>query len=389
MAFSNLSFEYSAGTGATVLSGSPEPWAIATGAQLSVAVGGTVELWTFTAGDGADAATLAAAVNAQASLVLAADDGGYLRLTSLAPGGDAELAVLGGTANAALIFDSNLHYGVTYFGAPWSWSTLVLHTGKSVRELFTDDVDPTRELFGIAWFPLSALAYDQIIFTDNDAPSFIERFRVYESGWANSLNHDLPAIVVDFTQNDPDVSTDTEQFQAYEVGWLLAESVGVYDDWTEAEPDEVSSDGEYADVTFSGGFETTELFTTVIPGDRWENLNASGTDTVYLDTEVYVVTDSNVPVEYVTDAEKVAFRSRFIANWINRASEFFKAEAVAVPGPTVRLYLYPIVPRSTITAANIKVNATPFTPSGVFGDQEVTAWQWEDYFPPTTTFALP
>lgn len=389
MAFKNLSFEYSSGVGATVLSGSSAPWAITTGDVLRVSVGGTVEEYSFVTGDGASEITLASAINSQATLVNASNSSGFLRLTALSPGHGAELVVLGGSANNYLVFDKEVHYGKTYFGAPWSWAVVVLNTGKAVVETFTDVVDPTRELFGTAWLGESALEFERVVFTDNEVSSFTERFRVYEPGWEAEVNFTLEDEASLFTVNEAGVLEDFEQFQAYEVTWKTAVSDGVFTVATSPEPTETLSDGSFTACLFAGSTESeVENFAEVIPGERYATPSASGTDTVLLFGQTFEVTDDDVPDTMVTDVEKKGFRSKFLAALINRNSAIFHAFAQKQPiFPETVLYLYPLVPLADIDFTQVKFNGLAWT-NPIFLDLETRVWFWQDQFPPTAEFIV-
>jgi hypothetical protein len=107
--FPNLSFENPPGTGPTVLSGSAEPYAFADGALFEFTFAGITEAVVFLTTDFVDigAATadeVAALIEARVDDIGAANDGGFVRLTSQLTGEDIEIDILGGTANAALNF---------------------------------------------------------------------------------------------------------------------------------------------------------------------------------------------------------------------------------------------------------------------------------------------
>lgn len=384
MAFLNLSFEYSNGTGATVTSGAAEPWAISTGMQLSVSVGGTTELWAFTAGDGASAAALVAAILPQTTLVLPSDEGGFLKLTSLAPGGQAELVVLGGTANSTLLFDSLVHYGETYFGTPWSWVVDVVNAGKSVRELFTDPVDPTRELFGTAWYAVSAFEDEQIIFTDNTVPSFTERFRVYEPTWGASVVYVLPGFLEDFTQNDPAVLPSTDQMQAHEVGWTLAPTDGTFDPEIDAGLTETITNGSFAAATVDNGTEEIEKFQYVLPGKGYGVCAAVGDNTLQIGDYVYTVEETSVPPG-LTALEIKAFVAKALAKAVNKDNPYYRVHTnTYFLFPEEAIFLYPLTSDATLLAeaSPIELNGIGLSSVLNFQDAATLGWLWTDYFPP-------
>lgn len=152
--FPNLSFEDPPGTGPTLLSGNPEPYALNDGDILEVTIAGISESVVFLTTDFQDisAATadeVAALLALRVEDLGATNDGGFVRLTSLITGEDVTLEVeASSTANLALGFAAGSVTGETFAGGPPNGWTVTTDTDSvNERASFADENSRPEEIF--------------------------------------------------------------------------------------------------------------------------------------------------------------------------------------------------------------------------------------------------
>lgn len=154
--FPNLSFENPPGTGPTLVTPGAEPFALVDLDNLIISFAGITTNVVFLEADfaaisSATAVEIANVLEAQVEDLGAADDGGFLRLTSLLTGDDVTLEVTGGTANVELGFSMVAVTGEAYAGGPPDgWAILVETYSSQEWAGFTDQNTRPEEIFSDA-----------------------------------------------------------------------------------------------------------------------------------------------------------------------------------------------------------------------------------------------
>lgn len=202
--FFNLSFEFSDGIGAQLISDIVAPFTLLDGDELRLNVGGTSVVLVFAAVDGLTAAAAVAAIIGQSPLVTAdvfvSGAGDHVRLTSLIPGADAEFEILGGRAQTAFAFPRGIFFGITHPGAPWSWTAAAVSLATEGLE-FDDPREPDFESYTYGYgFTVDTAEFEDLKFFDDGLESFKERYNLHEPGWFNRLGLPNPAVSETFDQ---------------------------------------------------------------------------------------------------------------------------------------------------------------------------------------------
>jgi len=271
--FPNLSFENPPGTGPTLVSAAAEPFAFTDGQILSLQFAGVQEDVVLLASDFGDigaatAAEVAALLEARVDDLGAADDGGFVRLTSLLTGEDISLEVLAGGANAELAFPAGAVNGETYEGgAPNGWN--VLTDTDSVNEWaeWADENGRPEEIFdGDGW--VTAMVSDSFSDAIFDAATLPAPFETF-TGWSST------GLLLSFLAEAASFGAFNEAFEPFETGWgsptyfafpppaLLPVAPETFESsWGQGGP---PSSSFSADTSFANGTKNAEDFEDVSP----------------------------------------------------------------------------------------------------------------------------
>lgn len=272
--FPNLSFENPPGTGPTLVSGNAEPYALADGDILTIDFAGIETDVVFLAADFADIAAatadeVAALLELRVDDLGAADDGGFVRLTSQLTGDDVTLQVVDGAANLALGFSTTAVTGVTYAGGPpdgWTVATEV----DSVYEWaeFPDENGMPEETFSNeGWGTLTFVGgFSDAYFDLAFVPAPFETFTTWSSaGLLTAFVGEEAAFGTVGTREGFETEWGTPLYFAFQDGFLVQAADNPNDFETGWGNGSVGAVG--SNTTFANGTKTAEDFEDVV--DQW------------------------------------------------------------------------------------------------------------------------
>ena len=261
--FPNLSFENPPGTGPTLVNSSAELYPLNDGDILNIVFAGETLNVVFLASDFANialatAAEVAAVFEAQVDDLGAADDAGFVRLTSLLTGEDVGLEIVGGAANDALNFPLVAINGETYAGgAPNGWTTSTDIDNVTEWAEWADENGRPEEIFdGDGWiaFALSG-ALNDAIFDLAFIPSPFETFE----------NWSTYGFLTTFVGEQATFNVNTELNDGFEIGWGTPNVfvLGAVDAGSGVNPDDFETgwgNGSVAPVSDDAIFATIQAF---------------------------------------------------------------------------------------------------------------------------------